>query len=131
MGIPEVPRSVQADTVVQLLDEMGVEPTSDNVEQLTVFLQALMVYHGRTGAYGQVWKQYGALSNLLSVARKADRLMSVWWHSQHRPTDRVPLLHKDHLDDAIDLLNYCVFFVRNARALNITGEAPDRPEDLG
>lgn len=107
---------------MEMLEGNGIQPTEENAMQLIVFLQALRTYDSRTSAYGQVWKQYGALSNLLSVARKTDRIMSSWWHEEGEK----PVLHKDNLDDAIDLLNYTAFFIRNAREGNLTGEQPER-----
>lgn len=111
----------------QFLQDNGINPSPENCDQLKVFLEALEIYDSRTSAYGQVWKQYGALSNLLSVARKTDRLMEYWWHDQDMV--EVPLLHKDSLDDAIDLINYTIFFIRNARVANITGDRPKRPDE--
>lgn len=114
-----------------LLRELNIEESADNIAQFMVFLGALKVYNDRTTAYGQVWKQYGALSNLLSVARKVDRMMALWWHKAEEVLDEhgkvKPLLHKDNLDDAVDLLNYCVFFIRNASASNLYGNEPRRP----
>lgn len=107
-----------------LFREYGIEQTADNLAQFDTFMEALKVYNDRTAPYGQAWEQYGALSNLLNMARKVDRLMAVWWRGSGEDQ---PALHKDNLDDAIDLLNYDAFFIRNARRGNITGEAPKRP----
>lgn len=108
----------------RLMRAHDIDPTPENMEQLNVFLKAVQIYGSRTGSYGQVWRQYGALSNLVSVARKVDRLMHSWWHA----VSGIPALHKDNLDDAFDLLNYAAFFIRNATSGNITGEQPERPE---
>ena len=81
---------------------------------------ALMVH--RTGSYGLVWQQYGALNNLVRAATKVDRLMEYWWHGDGS------LEHKEALDDALDAMNYLAFFIANARAGNITGTPPGRPD---
>lgn len=107
------------------LVERGVPDTPEVRKQLEVFVEALRIFESRNAAYGDVWMQYGALSNLLSVARKVDRTMEAWWHDS---PGELPVMHKDALDDAIDLINYAVFFIRNARDGNVTGCAPDRPE---
>lgn len=109
------------DHEAMVLINAGIDVTDDNREQLRVCLEAVRTYSERTQTYGQVWRQYGALSNLLSSARKVDRLMEGWWH------DGAPPLHKDGLDDAIDLINYTVFFMRNAREANFVGDRPKRP----
>lgn len=119
--------------VKAVLDQQGIEPSLENIQQLLIFLEALKLYDERTRAYGQLWRQYGAMSNLLSMARKTDRTVKVWWTQEEEVLDadtgkKLPLLHKDGLDDALDLLNYTVFFIRNARAGNIYGTAPKRPE---
>ena len=107
-----------------LLESHGVAPTEDNAMHLIVFLEALKLYDERTASYGQIWRQYGALSNLLNAARKVDRSMETWWHNDG---GAIPILHKSNLDDAFDALNYLAFFIRNAREGNLTGEQPDRP----
>lgn len=99
-----------------------MDDTTSN--QAAVFGKCLEIFESRTSAYGEVWKQYGALSNLLSAARKIDRLMEMWW----RGDGSVPAIHKDALDDAIDAMNYLAFFVRNATEGNLTGSVPVRPE---
>jgi hypothetical protein len=109
--------------VRKALEMLGFPPNEEMEEQFQVMLMALDVYEARSHSYGEVWKQYGALSNLLSVARKADRLMECWWHNP----DGAAALSKDTLDDAYDLLNYAAFFIRNASAGNMNGSPPDRP----
>lgn len=107
------------------LRTLGAEPTDELMEQFGTLVEALQIYEDRSQSYGQVWRQYGALSNLLSVARKADRLMECWWHNP----DGAKALTKDALDDAFDMINYATFFIRNEREGNLTGSAPERPDD--
>jgi hypothetical protein len=107
----------------------GVDFNADNVTHFGVLMQALQTYDQRSRVYGQAWQQYGALANLLQVARKADRLMAVWWteEEEYVGKGKASAMHKDALDDALDLLNYCVFFMRLARAGDLTGSTPERP----
>jgi len=107
----------------EFLERNGVAVNPDTIEHLSIMVEALVVYDSREQSYSGVWRQYGALSNLLSAARKVDRLMSVWW----REGGVVPVLHKDNLDDVIDAINYSVFMIRNARQGNILGFTPERP----
>lgn len=105
------------------------EFSKEDGEQLEVLHQVFEKYCERNAKYHDTWKQYGALSQLVRSANKVDRLMEVWWHSQegigwtsatHQELDEM-------LDDAIDAINHLVFFVRAARAGNITGSTPSRP----
>lgn len=107
---------------INLLAAYDLDASMDTREQLQVFMQAMEVYRERSVAYAEVWKQYGAMSNLLSVARKTDRMMSAWHGLSSGET-----IHKDDMDDAIDLLNYCTFFIRNFRSGNLFGSPPKRP----
>lgn len=101
----------------------------DRMKQSDVFLKALEIHVGRSEAYGEVWRNYGALSNLLSAARKVDRLMELWWHAGVFP--EMPAIHKDALDDAFDAINYLAFFIRNATEGNLTGTNHPNHDDVG
>lgn len=117
----------QEEAMSNLLVAFGIGNTEEAHRQLEVMVDAVRVYDERSSVYGQLWKQYGALSNLLSAARKTDRLMAEWWFTDGAP----PAMHKDALDDAVDLLNYTVFFMRNARVLNVLGaRTPLPPQDF-
>lgn len=109
--------------IAAFLVDSGILPTEDIVAQTKVFLEALTIMDNRSAAYGEVWRQYGARSNILSVARKVDRIMHAWWFNTD---DGAAMLSKGVLDDALDLMNYCAFFLRNAKALNVEGRPPVR-----
>lgn len=96
------------------LASLGLSQTDDNVNQLLVFAEALDTYEHRTPKYGQNWKRYGWLSNLSDILRKSDRLWSMYWTGKMNPME-------GGLDDAIDLLNYIAFFIRNAQDGNERG----------
>lgn len=118
MNLHDQQRLPFGDDVDQALEYLG---------QMNVLMHCARIYDQRSAAYGQVWRQHGALSNLLSAARKIDRLMEVWYHSP----DGAKALHKDALDDAYDAINYLAFFIRNAQAGNLTGYRPERPDGQG
>lgn len=107
-----------------LLIALGIEPTETTRAQLAVMAQAVQLFAERDTKYGGVWQQYGALSNLVRSATKVDRLMNVWWHGN---VDGSPALHKDSLDDAFDMINYMIFFIRCAREGNVYGTPQRRP----
>lgn len=111
--------------VEDLLAAFNVDISDDNIEQLLVLMSALRIYDERAKIYGDTWTTYGGLNNLLRAATKVDRSMEIWWHDQSDNAN--PLMHKDNLDDAIDAVNYLVFFIRCVRAGNITGSKRTRP----
>lgn len=108
----------------EFLASAGITPSEESAEQLEMFLRALKVHAGRTQHYSRAWAQYGAMSNLLNMARKVDRLMLRHWGLGMKTT-----FHKDELDDAVDLLNYTGFFMRCVEEGNFVGRMPDRPDD--
>lgn len=117
------------DALKVVLGAFDIETTPYNVAHFSVLMEALKLYDQRTQAYGQAWEQYGAMSNLLKVASKTDRMMAVWWTGEDEiglPHDEG--FHKDSLDDALDGINYTAFFIRNARRRNIYGSQPTRPQ---
>lgn len=95
------------------------------VEHAQVLKEALDVMVQRSASYGAIWRQYGALNNLVRAATKVDRAMEVWWRNGG-PTE----MHKDVLDDPMDAINYLAFFIALARSLDITGTPPERPVDM-
>lgn len=111
----------------QVLTTLGMPVNDDTRAHLDVLLRCMDTYVERTESYGQVWKQYGAMSNLLNAARKVDRLMESWWF---QPDGAAPAMHKDNLDDALDGIGYLTFFMRNAEIMNLTGQPPERPGGL-
>ncbi len=109
----------------------GIPFGPDTCAHFMVLMKCLQVYASRESAYGGVWKQYGPLSNLLSAARKVDRLMSIFWHrgDQYVGGSARAVEHKDALDDGIDGINYLAFFMRlKTPRGTITGNEPIRPE---
>ncbi len=125
-GRPTAEEVIRASQV--LLKFFGIRDTYETIQQLLIMLKALQVYDGRSESYGQVWKQYGPLSPLLSAARKVDRLMSIWWHKSEEHVGKAAkeVRHKDAMDDAIDAINYLVFFLRTKTGPAF-GKAPKRP----
>lgn len=123
-GVVPLPKVRSKNKIKDLLVVLDLPVTEDTVEHLQTLVQAMDLYVERSESYGQVWKQYGALANLLNTTRKCDRLMESWWFMED---DQSPAMHKESLDDAVDIINYDSFFIRCARDGNIVGERPDRP----
>lgn len=117
----------------ELVEEVSGRTVDDHPDSalfMSVLVDVFTTYLDRDQSYGDIWKQYGAMSSLISVARKTDRLMALWWTKEEAPTlseHKRTALGKESLDDAVDLIAYTVFFFLNARAGNLFGEVPDRP----
>src|SRR5262245_28570301 len=85
------------------------------VEHAQTLDEAATLMLHRTLSYSTVWRRFGAISNLLNAARKIGRLMELWYEGQDsfdvvgddgKVINRIPVLHKDGLDDAFDAINY-------------------------
>lgn len=112
--------------IAKALECLGMEHTPELEAQFLVLWEALEIFEERSEDYGEVWKQYGALNNLVRSAVKVDRLMEQWWFGSVEAGDPVTL-RSDGLDDGYDAINYLVFFIRQARWGNITGQKKTRP----
>jgi hypothetical protein len=85
--------SVDKDQLVAALEALEIEPTEEMLNQAQM--------------YGQAWKRLGALNNLTRMATKVERLLEQFWHREDNRNGA-------DLDDAVDLLNYDAFFMRQA-----------------
>lgn len=72
--------------------------------------QALAIYNERSQMYGDAWRRYGALNNLIRAATKLERLVAMFWHGSEGPP-----LEELSVDDAYDAINYLVFFIIQAK----------------
>lgn len=95
---------------------LGGRPNMDTVEQFMTMMECVVIHHERSRKYGQAWRKYGALNNLLRLASKVERLIEQFWRS--RFSDGAPAidLHNPDLDDAYDAVNYAVFMIRQGKA---------------
>lgn len=93
----------------------NVSLSKDEVDVLDIMAEAFMKYRERELQYGGLWKLYGWPDNLLQIRHKAARVIRVFWGGLMKGgADSV----SDDLDDAIDLINYTVFFIINKRNRN-------------
>lgn len=94
--------------LAEVLVKLGLEPKPSAIEQLRVFKEAMHIFEERNAEYGDLWREYGCEDNLLHMRSKLAR------------TERSAKLKgfNADLDSPLDLLNYTVFFIRNARASN-------------
>jgi len=92
----------------------GYGLTETNVQQMVVYLEAFELFVQRNSTYEDLWKDYGWMDTLTHLRSKSMRLVRKFWRES-------PSTDKILLDDAMDLINYAVFFVRNFRAGNKWG----------
>lgn len=130
MGLPQIDpgrRDGLYAAVKFLCETFGVEYNEDNCEHLLVFMEAEALYHERTQKYGGLWKEAGACENFYDGFRKARRVARVFpvMLTQGEADKALPE-HVSGLDDALDVINYMLFGIRNARAFRFVG--PDDAE---
>lgn len=114
----------------KVFELLSLDNTQENRDQFEALMEPMVIFAERGKVYGDNWKFYGALNNLVRAATKVDRTMAIWWHDyadKYLASDSARELHKDALDDAFDAINYLTFFIRLVREGNITGDQPIRP----
>src|SRR3989304_10094615 len=89
------------------LDLLGLD--HETAEHVAVLLEAVALYEEREKKYRGLWKEYGVADSHHHIVSKTSRL-------------RMAYTGQADIDDALDLINYTVFLVRNFRAgrLNTT-----------
>lgn len=100
--------------IVLMLDEhrAWLELDENEREQLGVLLEAFGVFMEREQKYHSVWQQYGAVDSYHHITSKAARC-------------ELYLNGSGDENDAIDLINYGVFLIRNMRAGRVRGAQRD------
>lgn len=97
-----------------MCEALEIEPSATNLEQADVFARALAKYDERNSEYRDLWKEGGTSDSVFHVGHKFARMK--------RLAENASLLaqgtanYPQFLDNAIDLLNYTVFAIRNKRA---------------
>lgn len=102
------------DQVARLMAE-DADLTVSEAEQLTVLLDAFLIFRERNARYHDVWQQSGWRGSLYDLRKKVTRLWATFW--QGKPSDA----QRADVDDALDTINYAVFFIRNMRQNNEYG----------
>jgi len=85
----------------EALAAFGYDDIDDNlVAQFLVLMEALELFRVRDPHHKSLWKEYGASDTAFHCKSKALRLN---------------VAPPEHLDDALDLINYAAFTIRNVR----------------
>lgn len=90
-----------------MLDALGMEQDSTNLEQAKVFATALALFAERNDITPDAWKAAGYLGNLLNASGKMTRLMAnLWYQTGANGRTEKPI------DNALDGITYLAFFIR-------------------
>ena len=98
---------VDSHTRAQILAHLGVENSATNDEQLGVLLECFGIFIERNERRKDLWARFGWPDSLMHIRSKAERLALLLDGSDQKPQDME--------DEALDLVNYSIFFVRNSR----------------
>lgn len=99
---------VTDDQMDEVLRQFGLFPSGDNREQMRVMIEAMHIYEEREAQRGGLWKESGYVDNAHHLRSKGQRV------SKACSMDVAE--EPEAQDEAIDAINYAVFFVRNTEA---------------
>ncbi len=103
----------------EIFDHLQIDKNDNNRMHFAYLMKALKIHNERARGYGSSWKDLGGLSNLLQMIGKTNRLKKLWWTSGGTVPEG---FLGDPLDDAIDIINYSIFFVRCVEEGNLYGQ---------
>ena len=112
----------RADTneATAFLESIGVEPSASAKRQLAVFARCMQIFNSRNQRYNDLWSSRGYKGSLFQMDHKMARVWEIFWDSEQVPT-QIHDEFDENTDDVFDLINYCVFFLRNAQDENASG----------
>lgn len=84
------------------------ELSGSDIDHMVVLFEAFEVMRERNSKYADLWMEYGARDSYEHMKSKFLR-------------SNLAFTYPEDLDDAIDLINYTVFFIRNIRAGRVEG----------
>lgn len=106
-------------TTREYLAEFGITYPDDMEAtvnfQMEKFREAMRIFVLREPKYTDGWKARGWKGNVCDILRKTTRIRSMFWDGDYDPQEN------GNEDDVVDLMNYCVFFLRNVDEDNRTG----------
>lgn len=95
-----------------MLSVLGIlEGKRTNEEQMAVMLEAFDVFLERNEDRQDLWAEYDIGDAAMHIRSKAGRIAKVLERNNYE--DKVKIKDKD-IDEALDLMMYCAFFVRHA-----------------
>jgi len=107
MNVDQIARHIT--TLLQ--DELALDIDEGDREHLEMMLEAFLLYKQKNAKYKNLWKVGGWWDSAHHIRHKGLRIGGLLegFKEDHNPSERI--------EDALDLINYCLFFVRNVRAM--------------
>lgn len=99
-------KETSVEEAARVVEALEVTPTETNITQMHVMLEAYCLFLKRNEEYEDLWEDYGWVDNLTHIRSKTMRLVRKFWREE--PQDGAK-----GIDDAYDLVNYGIFFIRN------------------
>jgi len=109
----EQPREPDGNGQAIIDPPIPVEVRTGDHSQAIVLNRALDIYKERNATRHDAWMDAGAIGNLVEMRKKLDRLWAAWDDPQEKD-----------VDEALDLINAAVFWIRCAEMGNINGGWP-------
>ena len=112
------------------LRSMGFTPTEDNIEQMSVFADALDIYNARERVRGGLWKAFSVEDAATHVMSKGKRMKNAAGslqiaQDQEGVGEEVMVAYDNELhDSALDAINYAAFAERHRQAGRLIEEDP-------
>ena len=91
---------------ITILRTIGPDQSETNIDQVRWMVKAMEIFAERQVQYGDGWADWGWKGQLVKMLDRMRRVWNVFWKNEAaivRPSDT---------DDALDLINYIVFFLR-------------------
>lgn len=94
---------VRHERATRVLAELNVDLTSENIEQMKVYLMAFEVFLERNRRHRAQWRVGGIQGLLVDLRKKCERMWNEFMLSPTPPKD---------VDSPIDMINYGAFLVQ-------------------
>lgn len=96
-----------------LTHSFDFEATDEDAKQFMVMMEALKKFHERDEKHRGLWRYFGAIDSAHQARAKATRTYNVAIGLLKGQFEKGDVFGEVVNDDAIDMINYACFFVRN------------------
>lgn len=88
----------------KFLEAHNIEAKPTMRAQMSILMQAMSIFQDRERTRQEVWKEYGPADKAMHIRSKAARIAKI--------TELDDVDNRDGVDEALDLINYAAFYVR-------------------
>lgn len=114
-GIPQPAGLASDGPLIDFLESLGLDPSHDMLAQLRVFAEALYIYEERERQRGSAWKGLGCDDKAHHIRSKAARINHIVASTLTASEEETHLTYSNGTDEALDIINYAGFYIRQAR----------------